>query len=138
MSGHDDEVTRLLAAIAEEEPPRALRERALARAAARRPEAADPWRRLWESRPLRLAWAAAVLALVAANVVVRTGSPSHPRNVAPIATSEEHRDSRELHAITELPRIQLGHNGIDVTEGRVAGPRAAEPRTSHQKTEDKS
>lgn len=140
MSDDHEEMARLLAAIEEPEPPRALRGRAMAGAdeAWARGPVADRWRALWESRPLRLAWAVAVLALVAANVVVRTGSPSHPRIPAAVATSEEHRDSRELQAIVELPRIRLHIAGVDVAEGRAAGPLAPEPKTPHHDTEDKS
>jgi hypothetical protein len=140
MNVERDPATRLLAAIEEPEPPRGLRGLALAGAAAAgaRKPAVDAWRRLWESRPLRLAWAVAVALLLAANVIIRTGSPSHPRTAAPIAASKEHQNSRELQAIIELPRIRLEHAGIDVPEGRAAGPRTPEPKTPHHDTEDKS
>ena len=115
MSDDHEKIARLLAAIEEPEPPRGLRGRALAGASAAgaRKPAVDAWRRLWESRPLRLAWAVAVVLLLAANVIIRTGSPSHPRTAAPVAASKEHEDSRELQAIIELPRIRLQHAGID-------------------------
>ena len=140
MSGHDDELTRLLAAVAEEEPPRGLRERALTAANDARPEVeeADPWRRLWESRPLRLAWAIAVALLLAANVVSRTGSPSHPRTAAPVAAAKEHQDSHELQAIVALPGIRLGGSGINTPEGRAGGPHVPAPKAPHHDTEDKS
>src|SRR5664280_1421032 len=68
MNVERDPATRLLAAIEEPEPPRGLRGLALAGAAAAgaRKPAVDAWRRLWESRPLRLVWAVAVVLLVAA------------------------------------------------------------------------
>lgn len=140
MSDDHEEMARLLAAIEEPEPPRALRGRALARASAAgaRKPAVDAWRRLWESRPLRLAWAVAVALLLAANVIIRTGSPSHPRMAAPIAASKEHQNSRELQAIVELPRIRLEHAGIDAPEWRTTGPHAPELKTTHHDTEDKS
>jgi hypothetical protein len=56
-----------LAGAAPPEPPERLRAAALAAAEGAWDERPDLWTRLWESRRLRIAWAAAVLALVASH-----------------------------------------------------------------------
>ncbi len=140
MNVERDPVTRLLAAIEEPEPPRGLRELALAGAAAAgaRKAAVDAWRRLWESRPLRLAWAVAVALLVAANFTIRTGSRARPPAVPAAAAAQERAGLKELQAIVELPRIRLHSAGIDAPEWRTTGPHAPEPKTPHHDQEDKS
>ncbi len=140
MSDDHEEMARLLAAIEEPEPPRGLRGLALAGAAAAgaRTPAVDAWRRLWESRLLRLAWAAAVVLLVAANLALRTGSRARPPASPAAAAAQERAGLKELQAVVELPRIRLGSAGLDAPEGRPAGPRAPEPKTPHHDTEDRS
>jgi hypothetical protein len=51
-------VERLLAGLAPREPPRGLQEKTLrgARQALAREAGRDVWTRIWESRPLRVAW----------------------------------------------------------------------------------
>ncbi|MGE5235052.1 MAG: hypothetical protein ACM3O7_01735 [Acidobacteriota bacterium] len=49
------------------------------REALARPVASEAWVRVWESRPLRLAWAATVSVLVVANVLVAPSRPADPR-----------------------------------------------------------
>lgn len=56
-----------LAGAAPPGPPERLRAAALAAAERAWDERPDLWRRLWESRALRVAWAATVLALVASH-----------------------------------------------------------------------
>ncbi len=140
MSDDHEKIARLLAAIEEVEPPRGLRELALARAAAAgaRKPAVDAWRRLLESRPLRLAWAVAVVLLVAANLTIRTGSRARPPAVPAAAAAQERAGLKELQAIVELPRIRLHGAGIDAPELRTTGPHAPEPKTPHHDPEDKS
>ena len=72
---------RLLQGLTPPAPDETIRERVLmpARLALEAPAPPDRWRRLWESRPLRLAWATAVLLLVAAHVLVV------PKRAAPAA-----------------------------------------------------
>jgi hypothetical protein len=140
MSDDHERIARLLAAIEEVEPPRGLRELALARAAAAgaREPAVDAWRRLWESRPLRLAWAVAVVILVAANLTIRTGSRTRPPAVPAAAAAQERAGLKELQAIVELPRIRLHSAGLDTPEWRAAGPRTPVPKTPHHDTEGTS
>jgi hypothetical protein len=140
MTERHDPVARLLSALGEAEPPRPLRERSLARAQAAwsRPPAADPWSRLWHSRPLRLVWAATVVLLVAANVALRTGWHVRPRTAAADAASRERTGLEELQAIVELPRLRPEYAGIDVPQGRATRPRGSNLTTQHHDTEDKS
>ncbi len=140
MKEHRDEVARLLAAIEEPEPPRSLRGRALTGAdvAWARPPAPDRWSRTWNSRPLRLAWAAVVVLLVAANLALGTGSRARPPASPAAAAAQERAGLKELQAVVELPRIRLGSAGLDAPEGRPAGARIPEPKTPHHDTEDKS
>jgi len=87
-------------------PPAELRPRALAAAAAAishpRP---DLWSRLWMNRPLRVAWAAALVLLVSGHFVV-TGAPGRPSRAVGLATAgpAEGLDP-EIMDIVDLPRI---------------------------------
>jgi hypothetical protein len=140
MNERRDEVARLLAAIENPEPPRSLRGRVLAGAdeAWARPPAPDRWSRAWNSRPLRLAWAAVVVLLVAANLALRTGARVRPPAPPAAAAAHERAGLRELQAIIELPQIRLHGTGIDVPESRAAGPRTPALKTPRHDTEDKS
>ncbi len=141
MSDDHEEMARLLTAIEEPEPPRALRARALAGAEeawTRGGPAADRWRRLWESRPLRLAWAAAVVLLVGANLALRTGSRARPPASPAAAAAQERAGLKELQAVVELPKIRLHGTGIDLPDSRSAAPRVPEPKTPHHDTEGTS
>jgi hypothetical protein len=140
MNDDHEELTRLLAAIGEPEPPRGLRGRAVAGAEAawRRPAAADPWRRLWESRPLRIAWVAAVVLLVGANLALRTGSRVGPPAPPAAAAAQERAGTKELQAVVELPQVRLHSTGIDLLEGRTAAPHVPEPKTPHHAAEGTS
>ena len=132
MSDHHDEIARLLAALGEPEPPNALRERALGRAQGVWPRpTADRWIALWTSRPLRIAWAGAVAALVVANVAVRVAR----RAPTPSAASQGAGDSRQLQAITALPRLRP-----EYANAFGAGPAASAPAatTARRGSEDKS
>ena len=83
--------------------PPGLREDALAaaRAAFAAAPRRDPWARLLASPAARLAWAASVAALVAANVLLpRSGQPP-----VPAASAAPTRPDPELASITCLPRI---------------------------------
>jgi hypothetical protein len=84
-------------------PPVQLREDALAaaRAALAAPPRADVWARLLASRAARVAWAASVAVLAAANVLLprtRDVRASHAAAAPP-------RPDPEIAAITRLPRI---------------------------------
>lgn len=64
---NENPIDHRLAGAAPPEPPERLRATALAAAERAWNERPDLWTRLWESRPLRVAWAATVLALVASH-----------------------------------------------------------------------
>jgi hypothetical protein len=83
--------------------PAGLREDALAaaRAAFAAAPHRDPWARLLASSVARLAWAACVTALIAANALL----PQNGRPQAPTATVTVTRPDPELASITRLPRI---------------------------------
>jgi len=69
------------------------------------PARPDRWSLLWTSRPLRLAWAASLLLLLAGHVVLVR--PNHPRAEAaarPLSRSVSDADA-ELAAIGRLPRL---------------------------------
>ena len=140
MTEPHDPVACLLSALEEPEPPQKLRERSLARALAAwgRPPVADPWSHLWHSQPLRLAWAATVVVLVAANVAFRVGPYARPRTVAPAAASRDQAGFKELEAIVELPRVRPEYAGIDAPRGRATRPRSSNLTTQHHDMEDKS
>jgi len=69
---HDHEDERLFVGLEPPPPPADLRARtqAAAREAMARPSAPDVWSRIWHHRGLRLAWAAAVVLLLAGHVLV--------------------------------------------------------------------
>lgn len=140
MNDHHAEVARLLSAIEEAEPPRALRGRALAQAEAawERPPAADRWRRAWESHPLRIAWAGAVVVLIAANVALRSGSHLGPRREPPSTSLREEFQRSELQAIVELPRLRLEYLGGDTSPVGPTSPRNPGFTQKHRDSEDKS
>ena len=106
----DREVDRLLAGLEPANPPPGTRDRALAAARAARVHGAKPddlWARVWRSRPARLAWAAAVVALIVANLVVSVGrSPQGGSSHRPALASLDNGEP-ELIAIAELPPLRL-------------------------------
>ena len=97
-----------LAGLAPPGAPPELRARVLAASRAAllaEPEPRDRWKTLWESRPLRLAWAASFLLLLAGHAVLV--HPSRPRPEAatlPLSRSVSEADA-ELAAIGHLPRL---------------------------------
>lgn len=79
-------------------PPATLRDRTLRAAtqALDRDAPTDLWTRLWENRTARIAWAACIVALVAAHVAVTPRSAVAPR----IVQMED-----EISELTRLPRL---------------------------------
>jgi hypothetical protein len=88
--------------------PPELKARVLAasRAALRtEPARPDRWSLLWANRPLRLAWAASILLLLAGHVVlVRPNHPQIEAAARPPSRSASEADA-ELAAIGRLPRL---------------------------------
>lgn len=116
------------------EPPEAppeLRRRviAAARAAADRTGAPDRWTRIWESRPARLAWAAAVAALIFGHLVI--GGPVVRRSAqtaVPLTTAVETDD--ELAEIVVLGRLTVDLPGWEIRIARA--PVQPEPLTTDE------
>jgi hypothetical protein len=127
---HEPEVVeRLLAGLSPPEPPPGLQERTLrgARQVLTREAARDVWTRIWESRPLRIAWAVSVVVLVLCHFSItelRSVSGKAGTQTAGVA-----RDGNgELAAIARLPRLDgnarplLGARAYRLAE-EVAGGR---------------
>ncbi len=128
MNDDRETLERLLGGLVPPEPPRELQGTVLreAKAALTGRPRRDAWSRIWENRPLRLAWAAAVLALLAANAVL----PAPKRTTSAKVVTPHETD--ELHAIARLPRIDL--STLPAGEG-ASSPRSERP--SHAKTKTK-
>lgn len=122
MTRKDDPLASLLGGAGVPEPPSALRAATLtaAREALERAARRDPWRRVWEDRRLRWAWAAAVAALAVANIALPGRRPPAPTPRAALATAEP-----ELAPFVALPRIETRH----------LGPEAAVPAPVSQQSD---
>lgn len=90
-------------------PPAWLRDLAIAGAtpALARPVPPDPWRRIWESRPARLAWAATVLALVAGNLLLPAPRPMTSAARAGLMRATDALAIAEVRDVAALPRIEV-------------------------------
>lgn len=85
-------------------PPAALRGRVLlkARVALAREGVSDVWTRIWEYRPLRVAWAAATLLLVVAHLVITVRPPALGRRASEPAAAPNWDPAGELAAVAGL------------------------------------
>jgi hypothetical protein len=85
-------------------PPTALRGRVLANArkALALEGARDAWTRIWESRPLRLAWVAVTLLLVVAHVVLTVRPPERGGGASRSAAAPSPDVAGELAAVAGL------------------------------------
>ncbi len=105
------DLDRLFSGLEPAAPPAQTRTRAVAAALAadvEQEDAGEVWARLWQSRPARLAWAAAVTVLVIANLALSVSGPNN-RGGPPGHTiiADSGAQPSELAAIAELPRIRL-------------------------------
>jgi hypothetical protein len=108
------------------EPPERLRAAALGAAERHWGVRPDAWTRLWESRPARLAWAGAVLVLMASHGLI---SMSRPRpDVGVVPTTLAHSGEVELDEIGDVRQIRIARFGW-LTEGLSSRP-ASRPRRS--------
>jgi hypothetical protein len=111
MSKQDPTIRSLLGELETPAPPPALRRLALqaaAEALSREP-VPDLWTRLWESRGLRLVWAACVIVLIAGHVLISL-PPVTPAEVIPVPVTSPlvaAADPELFDEIGELPRLQL-------------------------------
>jgi len=116
----DDPVNRLLRGVEVPAAPPELRTLSLqrARVALARGRGSDSWRRVWENRRLRWAWAVAVAALVVANLALpgRRGQREPAgRDVVDAASTAV---DRELASVVALPRIDSRHLQEDMPNTR--------------------
>ena len=97
-----------LAGLAPPGAPPELKARVLAaslKALLSAPARPDRWSLLWTSRPLRLAWAASLLLLLAGHaVLVRPSRPRAETAALPLSHTVSEADA-ELAAIGRLPRL---------------------------------
>lgn len=127
---------RLLEDLQPPAPPAGLRERTLGAATealGRSP--AEPWTRIWESRPLRLAWAAAVAGLLLAHSLI----PTVPRP-APAAAQGfplhhlSQSTEEEIRVIATLPRLDLDARSLSgAVSAAAARPGVAETQSPNHK-----
>ena len=115
----NEEFDTVLAGLEPPPPPRELRARVLAAArhvAFEEPEP-DLWTRVWNSRGLRLAWAAAVASLVAGHLLVGPGngvtSKPRPELMASIASEGHLLEIDQLARIAGEVRPLLGDPSLD-------------------------
>lgn len=106
MNDETGVVERLLAGLSPAEPPRGLQEQVLrgARQALAREAGRDVWTRLWESRPLRVAWAVSIVVLVACHVGL-TELRSGRTPIAAQTARAARGGNGELAAFGGLPRL---------------------------------
>ena len=99
--------------------PEALADRVLCAANQARQPFAVPsiWDRLWNSRPLRLAWAVALLVLLA----IHTGLSLFPDSSLS-STASPRADSRELRALLALPRVEISPRAEALAMGGGSKP----------------
>lgn len=109
--------------------PAALRDRVLraARQAALEAPAPTVWDRLFESRPLRAAWAALCLVLVAGHIALTEPTESRLPEARSLV------DAPELRDVLELPRFEGVVFGPDLLDPQPAPePRKLEGATSEE------
>ena len=106
MRDDKDKVEELLSGLRPPEPPRALEARVLrgAREALAREAGRDLWTRMWESRPLRLAWGISVSVLVICHIGITVVRPA-PSPAGGQTARAAREGNGELAAIERLPRL---------------------------------
>ncbi len=126
---HERDDERLFPGLEPPPPPADLRGRALAAARQRMTEtpAPDPWSRIWNSRSVRLAWAAAVILLLVGNVLIspNLGSGFEP---SPIVLAGDQPDEQFLEILRPVqinadahPTIGLFTAAWDLNQIEVGG-----------------
>jgi hypothetical protein len=107
MSKEAPFIDRLIGDLDTPEPPSALKSMVLQATAEalNRPPTPDIWTRIWDSRPLRLAWVATVSVLVAGHLAV-TVVQQQPEPPSLTDSSLTVADP-ELAEISDLPRLRL-------------------------------
>jgi len=90
----DPMVKRLFEGLEPPPPPPQLRSRVLTAARKKGTETPDLWTRIWNQRGLRLAWAAAVVLLVAAHALVAPGNEVESAFIDPDLIAESRVDEQ--------------------------------------------
>jgi hypothetical protein len=131
MKDTNDPVDELLRALRPSSAPEELRPRTLGRALRSWDEApvGNLWQRLWESGPLRLAWATTVIALIAANL----GLPARGRQATAGAGAATAMAPGELRDVVELPRVRLSYVGVEAAPQAPPAPNPAPAAPGHGK-----
>ncbi|MEX1308982.1 MAG: hypothetical protein AB1Z65_01045 [Candidatus Sulfomarinibacteraceae bacterium] len=117
--------------LAPPQAPPGLRQRviAAARAAAEGDDEPDRWARIWESRPVRLAWAASIGALIFGHLVI--GGPVGRRSAQPaIPLAAAVETDHELAEIVGLERMTVDLPGWEIHIAR--DPVQSEPLTADE------
>lgn len=111
MMGPQNEPPDPLAGLTPSAAPPELKTRVLAAtrsAFLEPPPPVDLFSRVWENRPLRLAWAASVLLLLGGHALVPRSTAAPPVTPPPTAVARSVRSAEaELAAIGRLPRLDL-------------------------------
>ena len=112
MNAQRQEIEAILAQLDPPSPPDSLRDRALLLAvpALGRPLAPDRWARLYASRSLRAAWAALVVALVVANVLLPKAKRHSRENWL---VEQAIARTAELRQVVDVPRIREDYVSVD-------------------------
>ena len=115
----DAVVERLMESLEPPQPPTDLRSKALAAARGRMSAESTPdtWSRVWNHRGLRLAWAAAVVLLVAGHAVVVPGTGNGFGPIDPAFIAENRVDEY----LVEMLRPTRISENVQPLVGLVAG-----------------
>lgn len=115
-------------------PPVSLERQVLTAAAAalRHGTRATVWDRLWQSRPLRVAWTVAVVGLLSAHAAM-TFSPSRPGRAVPGATGRP--PSAELRELIALPSVEISPRAEAIALERALS--ATQPARPTSKPDDR-
>lgn len=126
------QLKQILESTAPPHPPPELRHRTLLAAteAMKNPPVRDSWTAIWESRPLRLVWAVAIVGLMMANVLIPVGprqSPAtHPTFLFPY---DQQSIDAELRGIASLERLDLNPRLLSEVIAATGLPRTT-PRSA--------
>jgi hypothetical protein len=132
MKDKPNVVEKLLSGLVPPELPHELQERVLrgARRALAHEAGRDVWTRIWESRPLRVAWALSVVVLAVCHFGI-TELRSGPASAARQAAQSGRAGNGEVAAIGRLPRLDenarplIGAGTYLVFEGQGAHDRTS-------------
>jgi hypothetical protein len=91
------------------------------------------WNRLWASRPLRLAWALAVIGLLGAHAAMSLGLPDPPSNTSRLT---DRTPSSELREELALPMVEISPRAEALAMGRRS--RTPTPESDPSDSTDKN